>query len=133
LLERLFRVDLTVRPPKDSLLAFSTFQDLIRRFPDSEYVPDAQQRMVFLRNRLAAYENHVARYYIEREAYVAAANRAKYAVEHYPGAPQLAESLAIMVEAYTYLGMTDLAADAERVRQENFGNGLDDPETAQLQ
>ena len=93
ILERMFKVDLSVRPPKDTLKSFSTFQELIRRFPDSEYVPDARQRMVFLRNRLAQYENHVAEYYIERGAYVAAVNRAKYALEHYPGAPDLEQTL----------------------------------------
>jgi outer membrane protein assembly factor BamD len=120
ILERLFRVDLTLRPPKDTLLAFSTFQELIRRFPDSRYVPDARQRMIFLRNRLAAYENHVAQYYLERGAYVAAVQRAKYALERYPGAPQLEQSLALMVEAYENLGMVDLAADAERVLMQSF-------------
>lgn len=119
-LERLFRVDMSTRPPKDTFESFSFFQELIRRFPDSEYVADAQKRMVFLRNRLAEYENHVARYYIRRGAYVAAVNRAKYALEHYPGAPQLEESLEIMIEAYGLLGMTDLAADAERVLQRTF-------------
>jgi outer membrane protein assembly factor BamD len=124
-LERLFDVDMSTRPPKDSLQAFSTFQELIRRFPDSEYVPDARQRMIFLRNRLAAYENHVAGYYMLREAYVAAANRAKYALEHYPGAPSLEESLEILVEAYTRMGMTDLAADAERVFAVNYTGAAD--------
>jgi outer membrane protein assembly factor BamD len=122
-LERLFRVDMTTRPPKETLQSFQLFQELIRRFPDSQYVPDAQERMVFLRNRLAEYENHVARYYIERGAYVAAVNRAKYAVEHYPGAPQLEDSLEIMIEAYGRLGMTELAADTERVLDRNFGDG----------
>ena len=97
-------------PPKDSLRSFSTFQDLVRRYPESEYVADARQRMVFLRNRLAQYENHVANYYIERGAYVAAVNRAKYALEHYPGAPELEKTLQIMVGAYEMLGMMDLAA-----------------------
>jgi outer membrane protein assembly factor BamD len=120
-LEKLFRVDLSLRPPKDTLKSFSTFQELVRRFPNSEYVPDAHQRMIFLRNRLAEYENHVAAYYIERGAYVAAINRAKYALEHYPGAPELAETLALMVVAYENLGMVDLATDARRVLAESFG------------
>jgi outer membrane protein assembly factor BamD len=120
-LERMFKVDLSVRPPKDTLRSFSTFQELIRRFPESEYVPDARQRMVFLRNRLAQYENHVADYYVERGAYVAAVNRAKYALEHYPGAPELERTLAIMIDAYERLGMQDLAADARRVLTETFG------------
>jgi len=121
ILERMFRVDLTQRPPKDSLLAFSTFQELIRRYPDSRYVADATRRMVFLRNRLAAYENHVSRYYIDRGAFVAAVNRGKYALEHYAGAPELEETLALMVEAYERLGMQDLAADTRRVLDASFG------------
>jgi outer membrane protein assembly factor BamD len=120
-LERLFKVDLTQRPPKDSLRAFTVLEELIRRFPDSQYVPDALQRMVYLRNRLAAYENHVARYYIARGAYVAAARRAEYAIENYPGAPELEESLQLLVSAYEHVGMRDLAADARRVLRENYG------------
>ena len=122
ILERLFRVDLSERPPKDTMKSFSMFQELIRRFPNSEYVPDARQRMVFLRNRLAQYENYVAEYYMKRGAYIAAVNRAKYALEHYPEAPELERTLQIMVDAYEHLGMTDLAADAQRVLRENYGD-----------
>ena len=84
-LERFFRVNMSERPPSDTLEAFNTFQELLQRFPESPYVPDSRERMIFLRNRLAAYENYVADYYIERGAYIAAINRAKFAVEHYPG------------------------------------------------
>ena len=121
ILERWFRVDLSERPPRDTLQAFSVFQELVRRFPNSQYVPDARERMVFLRNRLAAYEDHVASYYYERGAYVAAINRAKYALENFPGAPATADSLQIMVDGYEQLGMMDLADDARRVMQESFG------------
>jgi len=120
-LERMFRVDMSERPPRDTLQAFATFQELLGRFPESEYAPDARERMIFLRNRLAAYENHVAAYYIERGAYVAAINRAKYSLEHYPGAPAIQESLLILAQAYNLLGMPDLAADAQRVLELNFG------------
>ena len=119
-LERIFRVDMSERPPRDTILAFVTFDELIRRFPESEYIPDARQRMVFLRNRLAEYENHVANYYIDRGAYVAAVNRAKYALEHYPGAPALDDSLTLLARAYSLLGLSDLAADAQRVFDLNF-------------
>ena len=132
-LERLFKVDLTLRPPKDTLKSFSTFQELIRRFPQSEYVPDAHQRMVYLRNRLAKYENHVASYYMRRGAYVAAINRAKYALEHYPGAPELETTLQTLVSAYEELGMTDLAADARRVLRDTFGADAADNRTARDQ
>jgi outer membrane protein assembly factor BamD len=121
ILERLFKVDLTKRPPKDTMKAFSAFQDLIRRFPNSRYVEDAHERMLYLRNRLAAYENYVAEYYLKRGAYVAAVNRSKYALEHYPGAPQLEQSLRLMIEGYSKLGMADLAADTERVLKQTFG------------
>lgn len=129
IIEKLLRVDLSLRPPKDTLRSFSTFQELIRRFPESEYVPDARQRMVFLRNRLAEYENHVADYYIRRGAYVAAVNRAKYALEHYPEAPQLEKTLQMLVHSYEQLGMVDLAADTRRVLRETFG---EEAATAQL-
>lgn len=119
-LERMFRVDMSERPPRDTLLAFVTFDDLIRRFPESEYIPDARQRMVFLRNRLAEYENHVAGYYIDRGAYVAAVNRAKYAIEHYPGAPAIEDSLTLLARAYSLLGLSDLAADTQRVFALNY-------------
>ena len=123
-LERVFNADLSVRPPRDTLLAYTTFQELLQRFPESEYVPDARQRMIFLRNRLAAYEYHVANYYIERGAYVAAINRAKFSLEHYPGAPAIQESLIILEEAYSLLGMPDLSADAQRVIEANLGLDL---------
>jgi len=128
IIERLFRVDVTERPPRESQLAFDAFENLIRQYPDSEYAGDARQRMVYLRNRLAIYENHVARYYMQRGAWVAALNRAQYAIEHYPGAPELEESLAIMIEAYEQLGNIELAEDARRVLRENFGDlGSDAP------
>jgi outer membrane protein assembly factor BamD len=120
-IERVFKVDLNERPPRDTLQAFTVFQALLRRFPDSEYAGDARERMIFLRNRLAAYENHVAEYYMQRGAYVAAVNRAKYLLERYPGAPAVERALEIMVEAYAALGMTDLANDAQRVLNETRG------------
>jgi outer membrane protein assembly factor BamD len=121
-LERRFKKDVTRRPPKEVAEAYSTFRRLVDRYPASEYAPDAEQRMVFLKNRLATYENHVADYYLRRGAYVAAVNRAKGALEEYNGAVGNAESLQIMAEAYEELGMTDLAADARRVLALNFPN-----------
>jgi outer membrane protein assembly factor BamD len=122
IIERLLKVDLTLRPPKDTLRSFSTFQELLRRFPESEYAADARQRMVFLRNRLAQYENHVADYYMRRGAYVAAINRAKYALEHYPEAPELERTLQLLAVAYERVGMTDLAADTRRVLRQTYGD-----------
>jgi len=123
LLEKWFRKDLANRPPQDAELAFSLLKRLVERYPASEYAADAQQRMVYLRNRLAAYQNTVADYYLRRGAYVAAVNRAKYALEEYNGADSGKESLDIMIAAYEKLGMTEIAADARRVRENTFPNG----------
>ena len=112
---RWFRIDLSMRPPKDAQDSFSAFAELVRRFPNSRYAPDARQRMMFLRNRLAEHENHVARFYLERGAYAAALNRAAYTIEVYDGAPTTPETLGIMAESYRKLGMLDLATDTERV------------------
>jgi outer membrane protein assembly factor BamD len=120
ILERWFRKNTDKRPPKDVEQAYQAFRRLIERYPASEYAPDAQQRIVFLKNRLAAYENEVADYYLRRGAFVAAANRAKNALESYNGADSNAQSLRIMIEAYEELGMNDLAADAQRVLELNF-------------
>lgn len=120
ILERWFRRDISKRPPKDFNLAYASLRRLVERYPASEYAPDARQRMIYLKNRMADYENHVAEYYIRRGAYVAALNRAKSALEEYNGADGNATSLKLMVEAYDKLGMTDLAADTRRVLAENF-------------
>lgn len=122
MIERLFRRDVDKRPPRDGELAFSLLSRLVERYPASPYAADAQQRMVYLKNRLAAYENVVARFYLERDAYVAALNRAKTALEQYHGAESGAESLQIMIEAYEGLGMTELAEDTRRVLEKNFSD-----------
>ena len=130
-LEKFFRVDMSKRPPKDTMKSYSTFEELIRRYPNSEYVADARQRMVFLRNRLARFENYVAQYYINRGAYVAAINRSKYALEHYPGAPELEKTMQIMITAYEKLGMQDLATDAQRVYAATWGGQQPTQQAAQ--
>jgi len=119
-LERWFKRDLDGRPPRDGELAFSLLKRLVERYPASPYAEDSQQRLIYLKNRLAAYENSVARFYLERGVYVAALNRAKGAIELYNGADSSRDSLEIMAEAYEGLGMMDLAADTRRVLQSSF-------------
>ncbi|HMN46799.1 MAG TPA: outer membrane protein assembly factor BamD [Povalibacter sp.] len=119
-LERWFNADLSQRPPIDARKSFQSFQTLVQRYPNSQYAADSRQRMIFLRNRLAAYEVYVADYYLKRGAYVGAINRCKYTVENYDGAPQMQHALMIMSESYKRLGMTDLAAQTDKVIQENF-------------
>jgi len=114
--------DMTERDPKGARESFDAFRELVTRFPDSKYTPDAILRMKYLVNALASLELHVARYYMKRGAYLAAANRAQYAVLNYPAAPANEEALFIMVKAYDALGLTDLRDDAERVMRRNFPN-----------
>jgi outer membrane protein assembly factor BamD len=121
---RWFNADLAKRPPKNLQESFSAFAQLIQRFPNSAYSADARQRMVFLRNRLADYELHVARYYMSRGAWLAAASRARFIVEHYDGAPAVAESLKIMLDAYRELGMRDQADDVRLVLASNYPDTL---------
>jgi outer membrane protein assembly factor BamD len=117
---RLFGVDLAKRPPVRARESFSAFSRLLQRYPDSIYAADSRQRMIFLRNRLAAHENHVANYYYKRGAFVAALNRAKYTVETYDGAPAVADSLYIIIAAYEKLGMQDLATDTRSILAANY-------------
>lgn len=122
IIERWFKRDITKRPPEDVDIAYSTLRRLVERYPTSEYSADAEQRMLAIKERMSAYENHVADYYLRRGAYVAAVNRAKTALEQYNGASGNALSLKIMAEAYDNLGMTDLAEDARKVLASNFPN-----------
>ncbi len=112
--------DLSERDPMAARDAFLSFKELVTRFPDSKYTPDATARMKYLVNALANHEVHVAKYYLKREAYVAAANRASVVLKTYPQAPATEEALAIMIFAYNKLGLTEPRDDAQRVMKLNF-------------
>jgi outer membrane protein assembly factor BamD len=120
-LEKLFRVDLSQRPPSTARKAFSAFRTVVDQYPKSEYAHDAEQRMVYLRNRLANYEVYVARYYMKRGAYVAAAQRANGCVQNFDGAPAVKDALKIMIEAYDRLNLKALADKTREVYQLNYG------------
>lgn len=100
--------------------SFDSFAELVSRFPNSQYANDANQRMVYLRNTLSKHEIHVANYYMEREAYIAAANRAKFVVENYQRTPSVAEALGIMAKAYKILELDELSVEALEVLELNF-------------
>jgi outer membrane protein assembly factor BamD len=126
LLAHLSQQDPGERDPKSSREAFEAFRDLVTKFPNSKYAPDAVARMNYLVNSMAAQEVNVARYYMKRGAYIAAANRAQTSIQKYPNVPAQEEALAIMVKAYEKLDMMDLSKDAERVLLKNY------PETMML-
>ena len=112
--------DMTERDPKGAREAFAAFRELVTRFPESKYAADAAARMKYLVNALAQNEVHVARYYMKRNGFVAAANRAQSVVLNYPQAPAVEEAVFIMVKAYDALGMVELRDGADKVMRTNF-------------
>ncbi|MFP4682080.1 MAG: outer membrane protein assembly factor BamD [Ectothiorhodospira sp.] len=120
ILDRLFNLDPARRDPGPLEDAFEDFGTVVRRFPDSRYAGDARERMIHIRNLLAAHEMEVANHYMRRGAWLAAARRGSYVVEHYSGADAVPEALAVMVRAYRQLEMDDLSQDALRVLMMNF-------------
>ena len=120
-LERWFGVDMAKRPPASLASSITAFTTVVKQFPKSEYAHDSQRRLIYLRNRLAQYEINVARYYVRRGAYDAAAQRAQRAIEDYDGAPAVQDALEIMIDCYQHLGLKDLQSNVEQVYRANYG------------
>jgi outer membrane protein assembly factor BamD len=127
LIERAFHADLTQRAPSNARKSFDAFRTVVEQYPKSEYASDARQRMIFLRNRLADYDVNVARYYMRRGAYVAAAQRARQTFEQYDGAPAVRTALQILIDADDRLGLVPLADQARQVYALNFPNAEQPP------
>ena len=119
-LNKLAAQDWSDRDPKANREAYAAFADLQQRFPNSKYADDARQRMVRLVDALAGNQMAVARYYMNRGAYLAAVNRAQTIVQQYQNTRFVEESLAIMELAYKRLERPQLAADTHRVLEQNF-------------
>jgi len=119
-LEPVLPTDLSQRDMGAARDSFRYFNQLVSQYPNSPYYADARARMVFLRSLLAEYEVHVARFYIERGAYVAAANRGNFIVQSFQNTQSVADGLDVMVQAYSALGLSDLAADARKVLEYNY-------------
>jgi outer membrane protein assembly factor BamD len=112
--------------------SYNDFAELVTKFPNSKYAEDARQRMLFLHNKLAAYEINVADYYMRREAYVAATNRATNVLENYAQTPSVPDALVILTEAYAKLGLTDLARDSLEVLKLNYPDSSEIPKLTAL-
>ena len=121
-LARIARLDISQRDQGAPRKSFNDFADLLRRFPNSRYAPDARQRMVYLREQLARHEIGVGLYYLEHQAYVAAANRGQFVITNFPQSTFDGDALALMGEAYHRLGDSKLSDDAKRVLQQNYPN-----------
>ncbi len=120
MLGNLANQDLSERDQQASRDAYQSFRQLVEQFPQSAYAEDARVRMNYIVNSLAAYEVHVARYYLRRGAYVAAANRAQQAVQEFQRSPSTEEALIILAQSYDRLGLTQLRDDTERILKTNF-------------
>jgi outer membrane protein assembly factor BamD len=114
--------DISDRDPKVLRQSFLAFKDLLTLYPNTRYGKDATERMIYLKNKLANHELHVARHYMKVKAYVAALNRAKYVIESYPDSSFVEEALVIMISAYDNLGMNDLKEDNLRILKQNYPN-----------
>ena len=125
-LQRLADVSPASRDVSTLKQSFSSFQTLTSHYPHSAYAPDALVRMSYIRNLLANREVAIARNYVQRSAFVAAANRASYVVEHFQGTSAVADALVIMVKSYRKLGMSKMAGDSYKILAKNY------PESPQL-
>jgi outer membrane protein assembly factor BamD len=123
-IESLFRADLSKRPPSTARKAYAAFKTVVEQFPKSAYAADSLQRMIYLRDRLANYEVHVARYYFKRNAWVASAQRARGAIEQFDGAPATREALQILIASYDRMNLPKLAAQSREVYAANFSADL---------
>lgn len=119
-----YEFDLSERDPKSMKDAFAAFKELAARFPDSRYAEDANARMVYLANALSMFEVHVARYYYNRRAYVAAANRAQASLVNYPRTPANEHALDVLVRSYEKLELLKLRDDTRAILQKTFPTSL---------
>lgn len=119
-LTRLSQQDPAERDPQSARDSFDAYRELVTRFPESRYAPDARVRMQYLINILARSEIRVADYYLRRHAYVAAVNRANTVLKEFPQTPQTRDALQIMAQAYDAMGQTDLRDDTQRVLDLNI-------------
>lgn len=125
-LERLVSIDLATRDLSQVQKSYNDFNDVYTHFPYSRYAPPAHQYMIYLRNILADHQLHVAEYYYNRKAYIAAADRANGLVAHYQGAPTTVDGLVLMVKAYRKLGLAKAEQDAYTVLKYNYPNATVD-------
>lgn len=123
-LERYLPTDKSQRDPGAAIESLDDFATLLRRFPTSQYAEDSKQRIIALKSNLALYDLNVANYYMKRKAYIAAINRAKHIIEQYQNTTAVPRALLLMVDAYQQINMNDLAADAQRIYNLNYPDGM---------
>ena len=121
---KLFKLNQAERDTAYYRIAFANFQELLNKYPNSPYAPDAAQRMTFIYNQFAENEMSAANWYIEREAYVAAVNRAKWVFQYYPLSESVPDAIAVLAYSHEKLGLNDLAKEYKTLLQINYPNML---------
>ena len=105
---------------KESRRAINAMNEVVQRWPDSEYVEDAQTKMRFARDQLAGKEMQIGRYYLERREYIASVTRFRGVVEGYSNTRHVEEALARLTEAYFAMGLVSEAQTAAAVLGHNY-------------
>jgi outer membrane protein assembly factor BamD len=100
--------------------ALVALQDVVQRFPDTEYARDATLKIDLTEDHLAGKEMEVGRYYLDRGNYIGAINRFRVVVDQYQTTPQIAEALERLTEAYYSLGLDSEAQTAAAVLGANY-------------
>ncbi|OCG27339.1 membrane biogenesis protein [Gilliamella sp. wkB108] len=117
-----FNVDRSDRDPEFATAAFKDFTYLVSSFPTSQYVADAQKRLVFLKNRLSRYQLKIAQFYTKRGAYVAVINRVTQMLSYFPDTDSTKQALLLMRDAYNELGLVDETQKVDQLIQANLEN-----------
>src|SRR5512143_650986 len=115
LLGYVYELDLSEREPKAMRESFAAFNELVTKFPDSRYAGDSLDRMRYLTNALATYEVKVGEYYYNREAYIAAVNRAQAVLVTYPRMQANERALVLLIKSYDKLGLVQLRDDSQKI------------------
>ncbi|HEY5048364.1 MAG TPA: outer membrane protein assembly factor BamD [Rhizomicrobium sp.] len=100
--------------------ALTALQDVVQRFPHTEYARDASLKVDLTLDHLAGKEMAVGRYYLNRHDFIGAVNRFKTVVERYQRTTQIAEALERLTEAYYAMGIYDEARTAAAVLGANY-------------
>tara|TARA_A100001037_G_C14644635_1_gene411745 strand:- start:51 stop:539 length:489 start_codon:yes stop_codon:yes gene_type:complete len=105
---------------KSNIEAKKNFQELLNRFPESEYAKDSRQKLIFINENIAAKDMEVAIFYLNQKQYLAALGRYNKVIEKYPKSKFIPEALYRLVEIYTILGMKEEAEKAASVIVYNY-------------
>ena len=105
---------------KNNIEAKKNFQELLNRFPNSEYAKDSRQKLIFINENIAAKDMEVAIFYLKQKQYLAALGRYNKVIKQYPKSKFIPEALYRLVEIYTILGMEEEAEKTASVIVYNY-------------